>query len=128
MKMIDKETMIIKSNAPLYSASPAWRTNDQAHIVPKSPNSFKKIAALSFTVRHAILPIRQRDSRLSSLDGDRPLQQLSCRSLPLSQQKPLIPRASRPWEFAQSVFKDIPKIIDYHTYTQRQQKSNQGVS
>lgn len=81
MKMIDKETMIIKSNAPLYSASPAWRTTDQARIVPKSPNSFKKITALSFTVRHAILPIRQRASRLSSLDGGRLLLQNSLNGL-----------------------------------------------
>lgn len=97
MKMIDKETMIIKSNAPLYSASPAWRTTDQARIVPKSPNSFKKITALSFTVRHAILPIRQRASRLSSLDGGRPLHPAGWdEASPLCSQKLAgFPRATR---------------------------------
>jgi hypothetical protein len=56
MKMNNKETIIIEKNDPLSLASPAWRTTDQAHIAPKSPNSYKKIVALSFLVRHAILP------------------------------------------------------------------------
>jgi hypothetical protein len=42
MKMNNKETTIIRKNAPLSLAPPAWRTTDQAHDVPKSPNSFKK--------------------------------------------------------------------------------------
>jgi hypothetical protein len=55
MKMNNKETIIIEKNDPLSLASPAWRTTDQALIVPKSPNSYKKIVAPSFLVRHAIL-------------------------------------------------------------------------
>ena len=57
------------------NASPAWRTTDQARFVPRLPNSLKKVVAFSFSVRHAILLY---------WGSRRPLQQLSCRRLPLS--------------------------------------------
>jgi hypothetical protein len=48
MKMNNKETINIRKNASLPLASPAWRTTDQAHNVPKSPNSFKKNSSPQF--------------------------------------------------------------------------------